>query len=152
MSDTQPCLTISYSRGFSLVILFSGFRGNPQVWPEYCFDFTSRILHSKGEFTYFGRAVCFEPKTFRDFAEQLNAIRQGKAQSAEFHEVGHMIEFSISVLERTTKASMRIREYQAGHEDTFLTAAFHVDYDLFVNALYAKTTQFLAELAGVGVA
>lgn len=63
-----------------------------------------------------------------------------------------MIEFSISVLERKTKAAIRVREFQAGEEETVLTAAFHVDYDLFVNALQAKTKQFVDELASVDIA
>jgi len=152
MTEIQPSLMISYSTDFSLEIVFSRIRGNPQIWPEYSFNFSCRILHTMGEFTYFGREICFDPKTFRTFAEELSEIRQGKGNSAKFHEVGCMIEFSISVLDRKTKASIRVREFQAGEEETVLSASFHVDYDLFVNALHAKTMQFVDELAGVDIA
>lgn len=152
MPDTKPCLTITYSKDFFFDVVFSSVQGNPQIWPEYCFDISCRIRHSKGEFAYLGRKTCFDPETFRKFAEELEAIRQGKGHSAKFHEVGYMIEFSISVLERKTKAAIRVREFQAGEEETVLTAAFHVDYDLFVNALQAKTKQFVDELASVDIA
>jgi len=109
---------ISYSTDFSLEIVFSHIRGNPQIWPEYSFNFSCSILHTMGEFTYFGREICFDPKTFRTFAEELSEIRQGKGNSAKFHEVGCMIEFSISVLDRKTRASIRVREFQAGEEET----------------------------------
>ena len=45
-----------------------------------------------------------------------------------------------------SQASFSIREHQAGAEQTLLSAGFPVDYDLFVNALYDRTMQFLAEL------
>jgi hypothetical protein len=57
-----------------------------------------------------------------------------------------MVKFSLSVVARKIQASLSIREYQAGAEQTLLSAGFPVDYDLFVNALYDRTLQFLAEL------
>jgi hypothetical protein len=64
----------------------------------------------------------------------------------------HTIEFSIDIHERKATASIRIREHQPYAEQTLLSAGFQVDYDLFVNALHSKTTQFLAELEDVGAA
>jgi hypothetical protein len=77
----------------------------------------------------------------------LDAIRRGKAEHAQFYDYRHMIEFSLSVRDRKIRASLKIREYQVGAEQTVLSAGFPVDYDLFVNALYERTMQFLAELA-----
>ena len=57
-----------------------------------------------------------------------------------------MIDFSIALQNRQTKASIRIKEYQPAGEQTLLSAGFQVEYDLFVNALHGKVTQFLAEL------
>ena len=152
MTEIQPSFMIGYSTDFSVEIVFSRIRGNLQIWPEYSFNFSCRILHTKGEFTYFGREICFDPKTFRKFAEELSEIQQGKGNSAKFQEVGCMIEFYVLVLDRKTKAAIRVREFQAGEEETVLSAAFHVDYDLFVNALHAKTMQFVDELADVDIA
>ena len=148
--STQPNLIISYSPDFSLEIQFSSVQRYAVVCSEYRFDFTCRVLHSKGEFTYAARDICFDPQSFKDFAGQLDAIRNGKAKGAEFHEVGHMIEFSINIRDRKPQASVRIREYQPNGEQTVLSAGFGVDYDLFVNALYSKTTEFLKELADIG--
>jgi hypothetical protein len=149
MPDTRPTLTISYSTDFSLTIRLSQVRRYDVASPEYCFDFSCRVLHSKGEFNYSGRDICFDPRTFHDFVGQLAAIRKGKAESAGFFEVGEMIKFAIGVHGRKTKASMTIREYQPNGEQTVLSAGFQVDYDMFVNALHAKATQFLRDLADV---
>jgi hypothetical protein len=59
-----------------------------------------------------------------------------------------MVEFSLNLEERTMRASLRIREFQAGAEDTLLSAGFPVDYDLFVNALFERTSKFIEELEG----
>lgn len=147
MNDLSPTLTINYSSDFSVKIELSQVRRYELVLPEYCFRFFSRIHHSKGEFTYVGRDICFDPQTFRNFAEQLNAIRTGKAQRAEFHEVGYMIEFSIEIQDRKTEACLRIKEYQPHGQLTVLSAAFQVDYDLFVNALYHQAAEFSAEMS-----
>jgi hypothetical protein len=112
MADTRPTLTISYSTDSSLTIRLSQVRRYDVASPEYCFDFSSRVLHSKGEFNYSGRDICFDPRTFHDFVGQLAAIGKGKAESAEFFEVGERIKFAIGVHGRKTKASMTIREYQ----------------------------------------
>ena len=146
MSGALPTLTISYSVDFFLAIQFSGIHHYDVASPEYQFDFTCRIPHPKGEFTYRGRSICFDPQTFRDFVAQLDDIRKGAADHAEFREVGHMIDFSIALQNRQTKASIRIKEYQLAGEQTLLSAGFQVEYDLFVNALHGKVTQFLAEL------
>jgi hypothetical protein len=114
--------------------------------PDYRFEFACRIHHPTGEFTYSASDIFFAPQVFRDFAEQLDAIRRGKAEHAQFHDYGQMVKFSLSVVARKIQASLSIREYQAGAEQTLLSAGFPVDYDLFVNALYDRTLQFLAEL------
>ena len=149
MAGFRPNLAINYSQDFSLAIRFSRVQRYAAVCSEYYFDFTCRILHSKGEFVYTGRDICFAPQTFREFAEQLNAIRQGKAERAEFHEIGDMIDFAIEIRGRETRASVRIREYQPNGEQSLLTASFRVDYDLFVNALYRMASEFSMELASV---
>ena len=149
MSQAPPTLTINAHPDFSLAVQLSDVQHYDAASPEYWFDFTCRVLHSKGEFTYVGRRICFAPQTFRDFAAQLDSVRNGRADHAEFHEVGHMIEFSIRLMNRETKTSVRIREFQPRGEQTLLSAGFQVDYDLFVNALHGKVTQFLTELEHV---
>ncbi|HYA28019.1 MAG TPA: hypothetical protein VEI95_04325 [Acidobacteriota bacterium] len=119
---------------------------------QHYFDFTCRARHSKGEFAYTGRDICFDPQAFRDFAKQLDAIRNGKAQRAGFHDVGEMLRFSIEIHGRETAASVRIREYQPNGQETLLSASFRVDYDLFVNALYAKILVFSEALEGAELA
>jgi hypothetical protein len=150
MGDVPPSLIIRYSSEFSLSIQLSSVQVNEVVSPDYRFDFACRIHHPTGEFTYTATDIYFAPEMFRDFAEQLEAIRRGKAEHAQFHDYGQMIEFSLSVRERRIRASLKIREYQAGAEQTLLSAGFPVDYDLFVNALYDRTMQFLTELETAG--
>jgi len=70
----------------------------------------------------------------------------GKADYAQFYDYGQMIRFSLNVRDRKVWASLKIREHQAGAEETLLSAGFPVDYDSFVNALYERTKQFLEEL------
>jgi hypothetical protein len=146
MGDTPPSLIIRYSSDFSLSIQHAGLQVYEVVSPDHRFDFACRIHHPTGEVTYTATDIFFAPQVFREFAEQLDAIRSGKAEHAQFYDYGHMIEFSLSVRDRKVRASLKIREYQAGAEQTMLSAGFPVDYDLFVNALYEKTMQFLAEL------
>jgi hypothetical protein len=144
--DARPSLAISFAPNFSVTIQFSGVQRYELVGPEYRFNFSCRVLHSKGEFTYVGRDICFDLQTFREFVEQLDAIRTGKAVSARFHEVGDMIEFSVEICERKAQASLAIREYQPNDEQTRFSASFQVDYDLFVNALHSKVTEFIEEV------
>jgi len=146
MGDVSPSLTIGYSSDFSLSVQLSSVHVSGVASPDYCFDFACRIHHPTGEFTYTATDIFCAPQVFRDFAEQLDAIRKGKAEHAQFHDYGQMIEFSLSIRDRKIQASLRIREHQAGAEQTLLSAGFPVDYDLFVNALYERTMQFLAEL------
>lgn len=145
--DVRPCLTISYSPEFSLSIQLSSLQVYEVASPDYRFEFACRIQHPTGEFTYKASNICFAPETFRNFAEQLDAMRKGKSEGAKFQDYGHMIEFSLRVRDRKLQASLRINEYQPGTEQTVLSAGFPVDYDLFVNALYARTQQFLTELS-----
>jgi hypothetical protein len=147
MAKILPILVIDYASGLFVTIQLSNARPYEAAWPEYRFNVSSRIPHSKGEFTYTGRDICFDPQTFRDFSEQLNAIREGKAERAEFHEVGQMIEFAIEARDGKTETSLRIQEHQPNGELTVLSACFEVDYDLFVNALQRKAADFAAEIS-----
>jgi hypothetical protein len=117
--------------------------------PDYCFDFACRVRHPTGEFTYKASDIFFAPQVFRNFAEQLDAIREGKTEDAKFHDYGQMTEFSIHVHNRKTQVSLRIRVYQPGAAQTVLSAGFPVDYDLFVNALHEKVAQFVTELSAL---
>ena len=146
MGDVPPSFIIRYSSDFSLSIQLSGVQDYEVASPDHRFDFACRIHHPTGEFTYTATDISFAPQIFRGFAEQLDAIRSGKAEHAQFYDYGHMIEFSLSARDRKIRASLKIREYQPGAEQTVLSAEFPVDYDLFVNALYERTMQFLAEL------
>lgn len=146
MSEIRPELSIRYSSDFSLTIRFSRVQRYEVSYSEYYFEFACRILHSKGEFTYTGRDICFEPQMFHRFVAQLDAIRSGRAQHAELHEVGHMIVLSIDIEGRKARASLRIREFQPLAEETLLTAGFPVDYDLFVNAIHRQAFEFSQEL------
>jgi len=145
MSVSQPRLTIDYSTDFSLDIQFSE---EDQHAPLGYFDFSCHVHHFTGQFTYTRRNTCFAPQTFHDFAGQLDAIRKGTAQRAEFHEVADMIVFSVEVHGRDTTASLRIRQHQLNGEETWLSAGFRVDYDLFVNALYRRACEFFRDLVG----
>jgi hypothetical protein len=146
MGDVPPSLIIRYSSDFSLSIRLSNVQVYEVASPDYRFEFACRIHHPTGEFAYTATDIFFTPQVFRDFAEQLDAIRSGKSEHAKFHDYGQMIEFSLSVRDRKIQASLRIREHQAGAEQTQLSAGFPVDYDSFANALYERTMQFLAEL------
>lgn len=149
MSSAQPHLRIESALDFSVAIEFSGVQRHKFGHSEYRFDVCCCVMHSKGEFAYTARSICFDPQTFRDFVGQLDAIRKGKAEKAEFREVGHMIDFSVEVRGQKTHASVRIREYQPNGQQTLLSASFQVDYDLFVNVLYRKAGDFVAELASM---
>lgn len=146
MGDVRPCLTICYSSDFSLSIQLLSVQVYEAASPDYRFDFACRVRHPTGEFTYKATDIFFAPQMFRDFAEQLDAIRNGKTEHAKFQDYGQMIEFSLHVRNKKTHASLRISEYQPAAEQTLLSVGFPVDYDLFVNALYEKTQQFLTEL------
>src|SRR5271169_1910863 len=146
MGDAPPSLIIRYSSDFFLSIRLSNVEVYEVASSDYRFEFACRIHHPTGEFTYTATNLFFAPQVFRDFVQQLDAIRRGKTDHAQFHDYGQMIEFSLSVRDRKTRASLRIREYQAGAEETLLSAGFPVDYDSFVNALFERTTQFLEEL------
>lgn len=146
MSEIRPELSIRYSSDFSLTIRFSRVQRYEVGYAEYYFEFVCRILHSKGEFTYTGREICFAPQMFRRFVSQLEAIRSGRAQHAELHEVGSMIVFSVDIDNGKARASLRIREFQPLAEETLLTAGFPVDYDLFVSAFYKQASEFSREL------
>jgi hypothetical protein len=146
MGDVPPGLIIRYSSDFSLSIQLSGVQDYEVASPDHRFNFACRIHHPTGEFTYTATDIFFAPQVFRDFVEQLDAIRKGKAELAQFYDYGHMIEFALTVRDRKAQASLRIREYQAGAELTVLSAGFPVDYDLFVNTLCERTKQFSAEL------
>ena len=115
--------------------------------PQYSFDVFCQILHPTGHFAYTGRDIGFDPHVFHCFAGQLDAIRKGKAKVAELREAGDMIIFSVEIRGRDTRASVRIREYQPDGDLTVLSAGFHVDYDLFVNALWRSAVEFCRELA-----
>lgn len=149
MVEVPPSLIIDYASGLSVAVQLSRVQCYEAAGPEYRFNVSCRIPHSKGEFAYTGRDICFDPQTFRDFSEQLNAIREGKADRAEFHEVGHMIEFSIEIRSRKTETALRIQEYQPNGELTVLSACFQVDYDLFVNALQSKVAEFSMAISRV---
>lgn len=148
MGDAAPNLAIHYSSDFSFSIRLSGVQVYEAASSDYRFDLACRIRHTKGEFTYTATNIYFAPQVFRDFVQQLDAIRKGKNNHAHFHDYGQMVEFSLNLEERTMRASLRIREFQAGAEDTLLSAGFPVDYDLFVNALFERTSKFIEELEG----
>jgi len=147
MSDLQPDLKINYSRDFSLTIQFSHVDDCAFASSQYFFDVTCQILHPTGQFAYTGLDICFDPQMFHRFAGQLDAIGKGRTEIAELREVGGMIIFSVEIRGRDTRASVRIREYQPDGEETLLSAGFHVDYDLFVNALRRSAVEFCRELA-----
>jgi hypothetical protein len=146
MGDAPPSLIIHYSSDFSLSIQLSNVQVYEVASPDYRFEFACRIHHPTGGFAYTATNIFFAPQAFRDFAQQLDAIRMGKADYAQFYDYGQMIRFSLNVRDRKVWASLKIREHQAGAEETLLSAGFPVDYDSFVNALYERTKQFLEEL------
>ena len=47
---------------------------------------------------------------------------------------------------------IKVREWQASEEETFLTATFHVDCVRNWNVLHAKAMQFVNDLAGLDIA
>lgn len=147
MGDAPPSLIIRYSSDFSLSIRLLNVRVYEVVSPDYRFEFACRIRHPTGEFAYTATDIFFALEVFRDFVQELDAIRRGKSDHAQFHDHGQMIEFSLNVRDGKARASLRIREYQAGAEETLLAAGFPVEYDSFVNALYERTAQFVEELA-----
>ena len=147
VDKTSLALPIRYSPLFSLDIVFSKaeryLRAGHEGW---YFHVTCAVPHSKGRFTYEGHDICFELDAFERFGQQLEAMRAGKAASAELAEAGRMLTLELSVEARRTKCCVRIREAQAGNDMTVLSAAFGVDYDLFVNELSHDLREFNRKL------
>src|SRR5215471_15441489 len=88
MGDVPPNLTIRYSPDFSLSVEFSGVQVYGVVAPDYRFNLACRIDHPTGEFTYTATDIFFAPEAFRVFAEQLDAIRKGRAEDAKLYDYG----------------------------------------------------------------
>ena len=140
-------LAIRHSPLFSLDIVFSKAERYPQAGQNgWYFQVTCAVPHSKGRFTYEGHDICFELDAFERFSQQLEAMRAGKAANAELVEAGRMLTLELTVEGRRTKCSVRIREAQAGNDMTVLSAAFGVDYDLFVNKLSDDLREFNRKL------
>jgi hypothetical protein len=150
MSEIRPELSIRYSSDFFLTIRFSRVQRYEVGYSEYYFEFACRMSHSKGEFTYSGRDICFDHQMFRNFVGQLEAIQKGQAQHAELHEVGHTIVLALDTEGRKARASLKIREFQPPAEETLLTAGFPVDYDLFVYSLHTQASEFAQQLESLG--
>ena len=57
-----------------------------------------------------------------------------------------MVTFGLLLQAHKLKATITIREFQPQNELTELTAAFNVDYDLFVNKLFEDLSAFARNL------
>jgi len=135
---------------FAVTIMFSKAERYPTVnQTARYFNVQCTVLHSKGQFTYEGRDICFEVKAFERFRSQLDAIRMGTGSAAELAEAGTMLTFGLEVQGRHTHFSARISEAQAEHDKTVLSAGFNVDYDMFVNKLFEDLTEFIHRIRQV---
>ena len=93
--------------------------------------------------------VVFGEDDFERFARELAEIGSGAASRARLVNVGEMFVLSLVSRGRELHCSINIREFQPGTEQTTLTAAFKVDYDLFVNKLADDMREFAMLLKNV---
>jgi hypothetical protein len=102
------------------------------------------LHHSSGQFSYEAKDIHFEPGAVEKFARQLGEIRAGKGERAELnsqsckfglHRHGSHMDATILIHERVGELAMR--------------GSFYVDYEMFVERLYAQTLEFAARLRSV---
>ncbi len=116
--------------------------------PEYFFEVDCRLPHPTGSFTYSFSHLCFEPRSFTTFSEELRGLQQGLRGEATLKNVGEMMVLSLKGNSRELLATLDIREYLPPSTWT-LSATLEVDYDLFVNKLCREVDRFVAEIREV---
>jgi hypothetical protein len=148
-NPTQPEIVISYSPRLDLRIALKRAQGYGGIsHPEYVFDVTCRLRHPTGSFTYSADDLCFEPRAFAQFSDELRQLRQGLRAEVALKSVGEMIVLRLAGDSRQFTAALAIREYLAPSMAT-LNASFEVDYDLFVNKLPREIDRFIDEVGQV---
>lgn len=149
-STNTPTLNISYSQDFAIRIIWESLGdyssvGMPGI-KDHFFRVECRIWHPTGSFTYDARRIHIATDRLEKFASQLDSIRSGHGTLADFGDPGDMFLFRLSHRDRRVQAQIKVREFQGPDEKTFLTCGFRVDYDLFVNKLFADCTEFISPL------
>lgn len=149
-STNTPTLNISYSQDFAIRIIWESLEdyssvGMPGI-KDHFFRVECRIWHPTGSFAYNAGNIHIETDRFSSFASQLDEIRSGDGTHAELNDPGSMFLFRIYLQERNAYAELKIREYQPNNRETNLACGFKVDFDLFVNKLFADSTEFIRSL------
>lgn len=148
-----PSLVIDYSQYFTFEITCARAQeyskvGLPGV-KEYFFAARVRIQHPTGYFEYQANDTCFDIAGVERFLQSLMEIHDGRSSQAKLSNVGEMVVLALELKGRRLLCSIDIREFQPAEELTTLHAAFHVDYDLFVNKLSAEVRDFTTSLKRV---
>jgi hypothetical protein len=149
----RPSLLVDYSPNFALEIICARAQeyskvGMPGV-KEYFFATRARIQHPTGYFEYRADDICFDIPGVERFLQSLREIRDGRSSRAKLSDVGEMVVLSLELQGSRLLCSIDIREFQPAEELTTLHAAFHVDYDLFVNKLSEEIGEFAKSLKSV---
>jgi hypothetical protein len=145
----RPEIIINYSPMLDLRITLVRAQSYEGIsLPEYFFEVDCRLRHPSGSFTYSVSDLCFDPKSFVRFSEELRGLQQGLRQEAALKNVGEMMILSLKGNSHELLATLYISEYLAPRMAT-LNASFEVDYDLFVNKLRGEIDRFVEEIRQV---
>jgi len=142
----RPEIVINYSPKLDLRIALVEVQSHEEVsLPECFFEVDCRLRHPSGTFTYCFSHLCFEPKSFARFSEELRSLQQGLGKEAALKNVGEMMVLSIKGDTRDLLVTLDVREYLPPSSWT-LNATLEVDYDLFVNKLRGEIDRFVEEI------
>lgn len=90
-------LMINYDPVFHLRIAFASMRDYAGIGlPEYLFEVEYHLCHPTGTLGYFGSDLCFDPKSFAQFSQELRAMQQGVSPEAGLKNVGEMMVLQLS--------------------------------------------------------
>ena len=79
----RPEIIINYSPKLDLRITLASVQGYGGIAsPEYRFEVDCRLRHPSGSFTYSFSHLCFEPRSFTQFSEELRSLQQGLSKKA----------------------------------------------------------------------
>jgi len=149
MPVNRPEIIINYSPKLDLRITLVRAQSYEGIsHPEYFFEADCRLRHPSGSLTYSFSHLCFEPRSFTQFSEELRGLQQGLRKEAALKNVGEMMVLRVKGDSRELLVTVDVREYLPPSSWT-LSAALEVDYDLFVNKLRGEIDRFVEEIRQV---